>query len=135
MEHPYEPPRATLTEGRPAARGFLAGGQPLWKAFWLFFTVGFVLVGLVAREAMVAIVDPLMQESDGEHAVSLTLWGIIGIELAKLAYLLLSLVVVWRCGRNSPWAIARHAGVAVVLALMVLGLYSIYLVLALLATP
>ncbi len=60
---------------------------------------------------MVAIVDPLMQEAPGEHAVALTLWGMVGVELVRLAYLCLSLVVVWRCGRNSAgWLRAMPAG-------------------------
>ncbi|MGE1209135.1 hypothetical protein ACMFBT_29750, partial [Pseudomonas aeruginosa] len=50
-------------------------------------------------------------------------------------YLCLSLVVVWRCGRNSRWVAARHASRAVLLALILLTLYSIYLVWALLASP
>ena len=84
---------------------------------------------------MVTIVDPLMQEAPGEHAVALTLWGMVGVELVRLAYLCLSLVVVWRCGCNSRWVAARHASRAVPLALILLTLYSIYLVWALLASP
>ncbi len=37
MEHPYKTPEADLAEEKLTARGFLSGGQPLWKAFWLFF--------------------------------------------------------------------------------------------------
>ena len=103
MEHPYKTPEADLAEEKLTARGFLSGGQPLWKAFWLFFAAGFLLLSVAARRAMVAIVDPLMQEAPGEHAVALTLWGMVGVELVRLAYLCLSLVVVWRCGRNSRW--------------------------------
>ncbi|HCF2592062.1 TPA: hypothetical protein NIA60_003100 [Pseudomonas aeruginosa] len=135
MEHPYKTPSADLADGKPAAGGFLSGGQPLWKAFWLFFAAGFVLLSIAARQAMVTIVDPLMQEAPGEHAVALTLWGMVGVELVRLAYLCLSLVVVWRCGRNSRWVVVRHASRAVPLALILLTLYSIYLVWALLASP
>ena len=113
MEHPYKTPEAYLADERLTAGGFLSGGQPLWKAFWLFFAAGFLLLSVAARQAMVAIVDPLMQEAPGEHAVALTLWGMIGVELVRLAYLCLSLVVVWRCGRNSRWVAARHASRAV----------------------
>ncbi len=49
--------------------------------------------------------------------------------------LCLSLVVVWRCGRNSRWVAARHASRAVLSALILLTLYSIYLVWALLTSP
>ncbi len=73
MEHPYKTPEADLAEEKLTARGFLSGGQPLWKAFWLFFAAGFLLLSVAARQAMVAIVDPLMQEAPGEHAVALTL--------------------------------------------------------------
>ncbi|EIY2731911.1 hypothetical protein ACOAQZ_14970 [Pseudomonas aeruginosa] len=135
MEHPYKTPEADLAEEKLTARSFLSGGQPLWKAFWLFFAAGFLLLSVAARQAMVAIVDPLMQEATGEHAVALTLWGMVGVELVRLAYLCLSLVVVWRCGRNSRWVAARHASRAVLLALILLTLYSIYLVWALLASP
>lgn len=62
MEHPYKTPEADLAEEKLTARGFLSGGQPLWKAFWLFFAAGFLLLSVAARQAMVAIVDPLMQE-------------------------------------------------------------------------
>lgn len=95
MEHPYKTPEADLAEEKLTAGGFLSGGQPLWKAFWLFFAAGFLLLSVAARQAMVAIVDPLMQEAPGEHAVALTLWGMVGVELVRLAYLCLSLVVVW----------------------------------------
>lgn len=36
MEHPYKTPEADLADERLTAGGFLSGGQPLWKAFWLF---------------------------------------------------------------------------------------------------
>ncbi|HEJ1892019.1 TPA: hypothetical protein SLV48_001224 [Pseudomonas aeruginosa] len=42
MEHPYKTPEADLAEEKLTARGFLSGGQPLWKAFWLFFAAGFL---------------------------------------------------------------------------------------------
>lgn len=49
MEHPYKTPEADLAEEKLTARGFLSGGQPLWKAFWLFFAAGFLLLSVAAR--------------------------------------------------------------------------------------
>ena len=68
-------PRGGPGRGEADCERFPFGGQPLWKAFWLFFAAGFLLLSVAARQAMVAIVDPLMQEAPGEHAVALTLWG------------------------------------------------------------
>ncbi len=74
------------------------GEEPLWKAFWLFGVVGWVLVFQLAT-----LLSEILHSYDIRDATSLV-WGI---------YLS---VAVWRCATNTQWRYWGYAARAVIIA-------------------
>lgn len=113
---PYRTPGAGLTTGlsQPAA-GYLDGGKPLWKAFWLVHMLGLVIVYASVRLTIDSLGESINALVRGwDEYVLLTalqeVYGLLGFA-PLLVYLSFSLLVVWRCARNTRWrgwtAIAR----------------------------
>jgi hypothetical protein len=73
-------------------REYLAGERPLWKAFWVLFGGGYVLL-LVINGAMLgafhgSVVFEALRTS---------------LALLFVAFVLTSLAAVWRCAKNVGW--------------------------------
>ncbi|UCJ17126.1 hypothetical protein K5Q02_01650 [Pseudomonas sp. MM211] len=102
---PYQSP-GTDPYIEPA--GYLKGGKPLWKAFWLVHFLGLVLVYVVLRfgvlEHFAVPILELVQRWDAQFLGRAGWYVFALIALPPLLiYACFSLVVVWRCGRNTRW--------------------------------
>jgi hypothetical protein len=106
---PYQTPGAALSaDSAPCRTGYLGGGKPLWKAFWLVHFLGLALVYISVRFAVLEVFGSLIVElvRSWNELVILTahqeVYGLIGFT-PLLMYACFSLMVVWRCGRNTGW--------------------------------
>lgn len=106
---PYQTPGAELSAGPVEHRtGYLRGEKPLWKAFWLVYVLGLALVYVAVRFVVLdtfgnAIVELVRSWNELVILTSLQeVYGLIGFT-PLLMYTCFSLVVVWRCGRNTRW--------------------------------
>jgi hypothetical protein len=120
MTTPYLPPVGDVAGSKPTSRdstrSYLRGTQPLWKAFWIVFVLGSLIVWLLSG----VLLSTAM-------AVSLTpSTGIIfnPIHVASAAALLQGLyfvgaaIAVWRCAPNTPSHLVQYG--ARVLAMLFL---------------
>lgn len=99
---PYRTP-ATSTP-QPAAGGlggYLDGSQPLWKAFWLVYMLGSVVIfGVLSvglRSILIRTVHFFEQAAGLSHKTTILLL----VTPPLYGFVLLSLVVVWRCAGNT----------------------------------
>ena len=106
---PYQTPNAELSAGQVKNRiGYLGGEKPLWKAFWLVYVLGFALVYVSVRFVVLdifgnAIIELVRSWNELVILTSLQeVYGLIGFT-PLLMYTCFSLLVVWRCGRNTSW--------------------------------
>ncbi|MFP5420431.1 MAG: hypothetical protein ACLGID_03030 [Gammaproteobacteria bacterium] len=104
---PYQTPSSELSAGKHRI-GYLGGEKPLWKAFWLVYVLGFALVYVSVRFVVLdafgnAIIELVRSWNELVILTSLQeVYGLIGFT-PLLMYTCFSLLVVWRCGRNTSW--------------------------------
>lgn len=108
-------PDIIFERSHTAARSFLYGTQPLWKAFWLLYIGGHLLWGLLSGSALtgVLVYQPQWWEASLQNW-PLALATIVGVALLLLAFFAWCALAVWRCSAQSPNALWRWAARAVV---------------------
>jgi hypothetical protein len=74
-------------------REFLAGRQPLWRAFWVLFGGGYVLLFVINGTLLT-----YFQDSPSLDGIKLILAPLF------IVFLVFSLYAVWRCSKNVAWA-------------------------------
>ena len=121
-DNPYLSP-ATSTP-QPAAGGlggYLDGSQPLWKAFWLFYFLGFNLLWLALAFGLptALFMDIVIALKRATGLGSATIIRALYTP-PTFAFALLSLVVVWRCAVNTGLRLWTW------LARLVVSLYALW---------
>ncbi|WPP44427.1 hypothetical protein [Pseudomonas sp. AN-1] len=101
---PYRTPAASALEPaglRSGLTGYLDGTQPLWKAFWLVYLLGSVLVfGLLGIGISSVLVRGVLFL---KHSLGLAQETAIVLLLAPpiIGFLAFSLLAIWRCADNT----------------------------------
>lgn len=105
---PYRSPIADLGANPGQSQGgYLSGGKPLWKAFWLVHALGLVVLYAVVRLTLDSLGDTITELVRSWNELILwtafrEVYGLLGFT-PLLFYVCFSSVVVWRCGRNTRW--------------------------------
>lgn len=119
-------PDTTFDHRPSAARSYLQGTQPLWKAFWLLYVGGHLLGWLLSHAGFTWAVAYWAPQWISGWAMQLAV--VAGVALLLMAYLLLCLWVVWRCSAQHPSALWRWAARAVIVLHALCWLTSIGMV-------
>ncbi len=91
---------------------YLGGREPLWKAFWLIYILGWILFPLGLTAVFVIL---------GFIGVPVSIWQLVIVILVVLvAWLFLSSVAVWRCAPNTGWVGWTYLARAFVLLYLVI---------------
>ncbi|EIU4992779.1 hypothetical protein MMK62_006751 [Pseudomonas aeruginosa] len=123
---PYRTPDADLNANPEQSQGgYLSGGKPLWKAFWLFHLLGLVVLYALVRLTLDSLGETITElVRSWNELILLTafreVYGLLGFT-PLLFYVCFSSVVVWRCSRNTRW------GGWTVLARLVVSLNTVLL--------
>jgi len=99
-------------------RSYLAGQERLWKAYWLIYTLGSIVVTLVTVVALIVL---------EQLGFPIGIWQLLIVILVSyLLWWLLSSFVVWRCAPNTDWVGWTYLARAVVLLYFVLAIASVF---------
>lgn len=107
-------PATTFNQEPNAARSFFHGTQPLWKAFWLLYVGGHLLLGMLNSCGLAwwwMRQSPHAQANPVDGQMLLVLVG--GGAAVLLAYFVWCALVVWRCSAQRPHAVWRWSARAV----------------------
>ena len=94
--------------GVPAIRSMLRGEAQLWKAFWLFYFVGSMLLVYVLQ----SLLHRLILIAPDSFLNSFT--SVVFIAIVGIVYGLIAAFAVWRCSKNTShrvWQFLARAAV------------------------
>ncbi|MBV2133239.1 hypothetical protein KRX52_10560 [Pseudomonas sp. MAP12] len=103
---PYRTPAASALDSAALPRkgllGYLDGSQPLWKAFWLVYVLGSLLLSLAmafgVRTSLFVDVAIALKRAIGLGTETVL---VLLIATPILGFVAFSLPVVWRCADNT----------------------------------
>ena len=88
---------------------YLAGSKPLWKAFWLVFVLGNVVLQLLGVAIFLAAYALTTHSLTTSSGVAFDPYHVgILVALVQGAYFVLSTLVVWRCAKNAAHLVIRY---------------------------
>ncbi|HEY4664223.1 MAG TPA: hypothetical protein VIG85_04485, partial [Comamonas sp.] len=92
---------------------FLHGTQPLWKAFWLVYVGGHVLLSMGQAKVLLEVLPRLQMTGMGsQQMIELLSTSITALFVIVLLYFVWCAVVVWRCAArhsNALWCWSARA--------------------------
>ena len=106
----------------PLSRSFWRGTQPLWKAFWLLYVVGHVVLGIVLEQCVMWVWDAKFAETQmsDDQALQLLTMYLTALFVVTLLFFVACAVAVWRCSVSDTLAVWRWSARTV---LVVHGLF------------
>lgn len=95
-------------------RSFLHGSQPLWKAFWLLFVGGHLLLGMFLVKLMYGLIAVQIGLFNLKEKLVLPVTFCVAVLVCGLYFVFCTLAV-WRCGAQHPSQLWRWASRCVLL--------------------